>query len=123
LVRIGEFYCDQYKRVHGIRYPSKEKREWVGLEKVSRRYGLDRMKWCVWKFLRNYEDDPFIAKTHRWSVSSFLMRLPSLLIMAEEAKSRRSKDEFAQDVDGNAALAALADRTADAMTTTQLKLL
>ena len=105
--RIGAYWSEQYKKTRGITYPGHKKHEWIELERIRKVYGEPLIRWCIWHFLRHYEDDPWVSKGQGWSLFAFSARLPSLMIQARERKAKGLKDGFAQAVADNPQLEAL----------------
>ncbi len=108
--RIGAYWADQYKKTRGICYPGHKKHEWIELERVTKAYGQSLIRWCIWKFLRSYEDDSWISTAQGWSLFAFSTRLPGLMIQARERKSERQSKGFARDLEAHPELDELANQ-------------
>ena len=97
--RIGAFWAQQYKETRKIPYPGHRKHEWIELERVARFYGEPLVRWCIWRFLRGYEDDKWVAQSQGWSLFAFSSRLPALMIEARERRNERRKAGFARQIE------------------------
>lgn len=112
-MRIGEYWCEQYKKTRGIPYPAHKRGEWIQLEKVAKRYGQDVIRWCIYTFLRGYGDDAWVV-AQGWGLFSFQSRINGLLLQARARKNQRMKSEI-RKLARSPRVARLADGLADKM--------
>lgn len=100
-LRIAEYWSERYKKAHGIAYPTRERKEWVNLQRAAKRYGDKRIRWCIYKFHLDprFKDDKWVAEQQAFSLFSFLSRLQVLLTLYEERRHLSEKEEVAEIAD------------------------
>ena len=94
---IAQYWCDQYKKSHGMSYPPGERGQWVNLQRSTRTYKPELLKWLIWKFHQQKHDK--WLNMQGYSIYAFHCRLAGLLMLAKERALERQSGEFKRQLD------------------------
>ena len=106
--KVSTYWCEQYRKKHGVPYPTIGRHEWINLERIVKMHGLEKTRWWIWKFMTM--EDPWVAG-QGWNIYSFTARIPKLQILGKERKLELEKEQFAKAVEKNPQLDKVAPRS------------